>query len=268
MNTPEQQLTRLIALMAMLRSANGCPWDRRQTHGSLVPYLIEEAYEVVDAIERGLDPALCEELADVALQLVFHAQIAAERNAFTLEDVLRACAEKLVRRHPHVFQPDQQPSARPLSADDVSARWDELKRREQPPRESAVAGVPVVLPALSRAQKVQSRAAQVGFDWPDHAGILDKLDEEVTELRDALGAEPDRVADELGDVLFTVVNLARARGIDAETALRGSTARFIARFERMERMASRSLETLSPAEWDALWRAAKASERAPDSDGG
>ena len=253
--------------MARLRAPDGCPWDRRQTHQSLVPYLIEETYETVDAIEHGEPAALKEELGDLALQIAFHSQLASEAGVFTLDDVFQACADKLIRRHPHVFDPDAQ---RASTAEEVADRWEEHKRRERGdrPAPTLLDGAPKGLPALAKAHHVQRRAARVGFDWARDEDVLAKIDEEIGELREAMrGPDRSRVAHELGDLLFTVVNLARRLEVDAEAALRGGIARFASRFAHMERAAGRSLADLAPEELDRLWAAAKAAEEAaPGSD--
>jgi tetrapyrrole methylase family protein/MazG family protein len=258
---------RVAEVMARLRAPDGCPWDRRQTHQSLVPYLIEETHETVDAIEGGDPAALKEELGDVALQIAFHSQLAAEAGAFTLDDVFHACADKLVRRHPHVFDPDAQ---RASTAEEVAARWEEHKRRERGdrPAPTLLDGAPKGLSALAKAHHVQRRAARVGFDWARDEDVLAKIDEEIGELREAMrGPDRSRVAHELGDLLFTVVNLARRLEVDAEAALRGSIVRFASRFAHIERAAGRSLADLAPEELDRLWEAAKAAEEAaPGSD--
>jgi tetrapyrrole methylase family protein/MazG family protein len=253
---------RVAEIMAALRAPDGCPWDREQTHESLVPYLIEETYEAIDAIAEGKPGALKEELGDVALQIAFHAQLAAEAGAFTLDDVFRECAEKLIRRHPHVFDAS---AARARTADDVVGQWDAIKQREgKPPRgPSLLDGAPKGLPALAKAQHVQTRAARVGFDWAKADDVLAKLDEELVELRETLAEKDrDRMAHELGDVLFTVVNLARRLNLDPESALRGSVARFASRFAHMEREAGRLLAELGPRELDQLWERAKSAETA------
>lgn len=253
--------------MARLRAPGGCPWDREQSHQSLVPYLIEETYETVDAIAAGDAAALKEELGDLALQLAFHAQLAAEAGEFTLEDVFHACAEKLVRRHPHVFDPN---TAAVRTAEDVVGQWDELKRREGKPARgpSLLDGLPKGLPALAKAQQVQTRAARVGFDWAKAEDVLAKLDEEVTELQDAAATgDHHRIGHELGDLLFTAVNLARRLNLDPESALRGSIARFASRFASMEQAAGQPLNQLDLQTLDRLWEQAKAAEgRGSDSD--
>lgn len=251
---------RVAEIMAALRAPGGCPWDREQTHQSLVPYLIEETYETVDAIAGGQPAALKEELGDLALQIAFHAQLAAEVGAFTLPDVFCACADKLVRRHPHVFDAE---AARARTADDVVGQWDAIKQREGKPARgpSLLDGAPKGLPALAMAQHVQTRAARVGFDWSKAEDVLAKLDEEIVELRDAVaGGDRARVAHELGDLLFTVVNVARRLNLDPESSLRASLARFASRFAHMERAAGRPLAGLGAQELDRLWERAKAVE--------
>jgi MazG family protein len=216
----------------------------------------------VDAIAEGKPAALKEELGDVALQIAFHAQLATEAGTFTLDDVFRACADKLVRRHPHVFDAT---AARARTADDVVSQWDEIKQREgKPPRgPSLLDGAPKGLPAFAKAQHVQTRAARVGFDWTKTEDVFAKLDEEIAELRATLvETDRDRIAHELGDVLFTVVNLARRLNLDPESSLRGSIARFAARFAHMERSAVRPLAELSATDLDGLWEQAKAAETA------
>ncbi|MBI3607695.1 MAG: nucleoside triphosphate pyrophosphohydrolase [Nitrospirae bacterium] len=261
-------LRRLMDNMARLRGPQGCPWNREQTHISLVPYLIEEAHEVVDAIEQGHSASLKEELGDLLLQVVFHAQIATEEGKFTIEDVFNGCAEKLERRHPHVFGPT---SDRVTTVQEVAARWETIKQEERGGAvgPSLLERVPRGLPVLATAHQVQSRAARVGFDWTRRDDVFLKLQEELGELQEALrGADRGRVRDELGDLLFTVVNLARLLKIDAESALRGTVSRFSARFAHMERAAgNESLREMSPGELDRLWEAAKADEAPPPSSG-
>lgn len=251
--------------MARLRAPEGCPWDREQTHQSLVPYLIEETYETVDAIATGAPAVLKEELGDLALQIAFHAQLAAEEGAFTLDDVFQACVEKLVRRHPYVFDPH---AARAHTAEDVVGQWDAIKQREGKPARgpSLLDGAPKGLPALAKAQHVQTRAARVGFDWVNPEDVLAKLDEEVSELREAInGRNAHRMGHELGDLLFTIVNLARRLNLDPDSSLRACIARFAARFAHMECAAGGRLAGLSPDALDSLWRAAKDAETpAPD----
>ena len=246
----------LVEIMARLR--RGCPWDREQTHRSLLPYLIEETYEVVDAVESADDADLCEELGDLLLQIVFHAQLATECGKFSIADVTDGLANKMIRRHPHVFG-DQAVT----SVAEVWANWDQLKAQEPAglARHSRLDGIPKGLGALQRGQKMQEKAARVGFDWPTADGIRDKLAEELAELEGARrDGDEARVREELGDVFFTIVNLARALGVDAEGALRGANEKFYRRFAYMERRAEqqgRSLGDMTLDELEELWQLAK-----------
>ena len=239
------------AIQVMARLREECPWDRKQTHESLVKNLIEETYELVEAIGSGSEGQLEDELGDVLLQVLFHSNIARQAAAFDIEDVAEVLRQKLVRRHPHVFG-----DVEVEDAEEVKANWERIKETERGGvRPSLLDGVPVGMPGLERAAKIQRRAADVGFDWSQASPVLDKLSEEVEELRQAV-AEMNRVPEELGDVLFTVVNLARHLGVDPELALRGSVERFITRFGAMEAMGP--LEGLSLAELDERWEKAKA----------
>ncbi|HTW83856.1 MAG TPA: nucleoside triphosphate pyrophosphohydrolase [Candidatus Sulfotelmatobacter sp.] len=251
----------LVEIMARLRRS--CPWDREQTHASLVRYLIEETYEVVDAIEHGSDAELCEELGDLLFQIVFHSQLATERGKFSVADVIDGLSNKMIRRHPHVFG-----DAAVTSVDQVWANWEVLKSQEATglARTSKLDGIPVHLGALQRGQKMQEKAARVGFDWTDAREITDKLSEELRELTDArikagdLRPEDPHVREELGDVLFTVVNLARRLGIDAEGAMRDANAKFDKRFRYMEAYAladGRQLGDMTLDELEDLWQQAK-----------
>ncbi len=256
-----ESFDQLAGIMAHLRAPEGCPWDKVQTHETLRPYLVEESAEVLDAIAQNDPRALCEELGDLLLQVVFHAQLASENGDFSLDDVCRGISEKLVRRHPHVFGSVQ--------ADDenaVKANWDKIKREEKAARgetqTSALDGVATSLPALSQATQISKKAAHVGFEWPDEAGVWEKAREEMQELEAARNDQESsaRQAEELGDLLFTVVNIARWRKVDPELALRDVNRKFKARFEKMEAAAreeNRKLEDLSPDEWEALWQRAK-----------
>lgn len=260
----------LVRLMARLRAPDGCPWDRKQTHESLKPYLLEEAYEVLETIDRGETGLLREELGDLLLQILFHAQIASESRRFTMDDILEALAEKLVRRHPHVFGgPEHKQAA--TDAEQVLSRWEEIKRSEREQNGetgSALDGVPKTLPALLRAFQIQARASRVGFDWPEGGPVLEKLEEEVGELREVLEG-PDRegrparkaqIEAEFGDILFSLVNLARFLHVNPEDALRTATNRFMVRFHYLEAQAAKAGRTLSDmtlAEMDALWEEAK-----------
>jgi tetrapyrrole methylase family protein / MazG family protein len=247
----------LVEIMARLRL--GCPWDREQTHRTLVPYLIEETFEVVEAIEISQLDGLCEELGDLLLQILFHAQVATEVGKFSIADVVDALANKMVRRHPHVFGD--------AVIEDVDAQWrnwERLKALEKTGRQrrSRLDGIPKHLGALQRGQRMQEKAARVGFDWPDVSGVLDKLTEELHELAQARRERQDdrRVREELGDVFFSLVNLSRALGIDAETAMREANEKFARRFAFMEERAAaggKSLSDLSLGELEELWQLAK-----------
>jgi tetrapyrrole methylase family protein/MazG family protein len=252
------ELEELAALMARLRGPDGCPWDRQQTHESLRHDLLEECYEVLEAIDAGDAAQLADELGDLLLQVVFHAQIAGERGTFDLNTVARRINEKLRRRHPHVFG---EVSVR--DADEVVANWERLKREEPlaEGRRSALDGVPQALPALLRARAVQKKAARVGFDWADDdlAGPMGKIGEELAELKDEVASAGD-VEGEVGDLLFAVVNVARKLGVDAEDALRLACRRFAERFQAMEEAAQqegRALTDMTLAEMDELWEQAK-----------
>jgi ATP diphosphatase len=252
---------RLLAVMAALRTpGTGCPWDLEQTFATIAPYTIEEAYEVADAIARADFPALRDELGDLLLQVVYHSRLAEEAGHFAYPDVARGIAEKMVRRHPNVFA-----DAPVASAADQSAAWEAAKAAERGDA-GVLAGVALALPALMRAEKLTRRAARVGFDWPDAEAVLQKLDEEVAELRAELpGADPDRLEDEIGDLLFVLANLARKLAVDPEAALRRANAKFARRFAAIEAAlaaAGRTPRQASLAEMEALWTAAKAAERA------
>jgi len=268
MTSRPSPIERLKTIMATLRDPQrGCPWDVEQTFRTIAPYTIEEAYEVADAIERDDMAALKEELGDLLFQVVFHARMGEEAGLFTFDDVADVLADKMVRRHPHVFGTSEIKTA---AAQTVA--WEEHKAKERRASygeaASALAGVPVNLPALARAQKIQKRAARVGFDWGDAVPALEKVDEEVRELRAELtnrtAASPERLEEEIGDLLFAVVNVARLIGADAETALRRATLKFERRFRRVEALLAQSGKTpeqASLSEMDALWDRAKAEER-------
>ncbi|MCF8495385.1 MAG: nucleoside triphosphate pyrophosphohydrolase [Alphaproteobacteria bacterium] len=251
----------LLTIMARLRDPDGgCPWDLAQDFSSIAPYTIEEAYEVADAIERGDIENLREELGDLLLQPVYHAQMAAEKGLFDIHDVIRNVCEKMVRRHPHVFG-----DAGAHSPQDVDKIWDERKKAEKPAGDGgALEGVPLALPALSRALKLQKKAAKTGFEWTDPADILDKLEEELAEMREALQAGTlDQKADELGDLLFVLANLGRVLGVDPETALRRCNDKFERRFRGMESDATKkgqTLNALSLPDMEDLWSAQKKKE--------
>ncbi len=246
----------LIEVMARLRST--CPWDREQTHESLVPYLIEETYEVADAIEQHSDGDLCEELGDLLLQIVFHSQLATERGKFSIADVVDGLSNKMIRRHPHVFG-----DAAVSNVAEVWQNWEQLKALEPTAakRPSKLDGIPKGLGALQRGQKMQDKASRVGFDWPHIDGVRAKLAEEIAELEQARRENDVRaIREELGDVIFTVVNLARALGVDAEGAMRDANEKFYKRFTFMERRAEttgRKLGDLTLDELEELWQLAK-----------
>ncbi len=243
-------MERLFGLMARLRQ--DCPWDRVQTFETIAPFTIEEAYEVADAIAREDFDALRDELGDLLFQVAFHAHLADERGYFDVEDVVGSILDKMIRRHPHVFEP---------SAAGERPDWERAKAAERPRTASALDGLPTALPPLARAAKLQRRAGAAGFDWADVEGVLAKLDEEIAELREALdaGEGTQRVESELGDVLFTCVNLARRLDLSCDRALAGANRRFEQRFRTMERLTGRGrrLEERTPAELDALWERAK-----------
>ncbi len=253
-DTARPALLRLAAIMARLRDPEtGCPWDVAQDFSTIAPYTIEEAYEVADAIARGDMADLRDELGDLQLQIVFHARMAEEAGHFALADVIDGIADKMVRRHPHVFDDD----ARPDRATERTG-WEAIKAAERARRDQtgALAGVALGLPALLRAEKLQKRAARVGFDWPDAAGPRDKVSEEIAEVETAPNAASR--AEEIGDLLFAVVNWARHLGIDPEAALRAANAKFERRFAGMEVAAGDAFVALSLAEKEALWADAKA----------
>jgi ATP diphosphatase len=264
---PSRDIARLIELMAALRTpCTGCPWDLEQTFETIAPYTIEEAYEVADAIARNDAGELCDELGDLLLQVVFHARMAQERGAFAFGDVVEAITAKLIRRHPHVFG-----DAGALPVEAVNALWDRIKAQEKAERAAngaadrgALAGVPAGLPALMRALKLQQKASKVGFDWNDPRAVLAKIREEADEIEAALAAGAhDRVAGEVGDLMFAVVNLARHLGADPEAALRATNVKFERRFASIEAALTdrgKSPGDASLAEMDALWNAAKERE--------
>lgn len=261
--TASSDLQNLLAIMARLRTPEiGCPWDLKQTFETIAPYTIEEAYEVADAIARRDMPALKDELGDLLLQVVFHARMAEEASAFAFGDVVQALSEKLIRRHPHVFGAE-----RGLSPDEVKRLWEQIKAEERKAKSAAdsssiLGDVPPALPALTRAEKIQKRAAGVGFDWPDMTGVLDKISEEIGELKAAkTKAEAE---EELGDLLFSMVNYARRNDIDPELALRNATLKFERRFEDVEKRVNASGKPFAETPLDQLesyWQEAKRSAR-------
>ncbi|WP_134499649.1 nucleoside triphosphate pyrophosphohydrolase [Microvirga pakistanensis] len=273
---PSSDIARLLDIMAALRTPEtGCPWDLEQDFASIAPYTLEEAYEVVDAIERGDLADLRDELGDLLLQVVFHARMAEEKGAFAFPDVVEAITRKLIRRHPHVFG-----NAGSLAPEQVKVLWDEIKREEKAERRLAreamglppethqagfLGGIPTALPALTRAQKLTAKAAKVGFDWPEPGQVIDKIHEELEEVKEASSTgSRDRIEDEIGDLLFSVTNLARHFGIDPEAALRRTNAKFERRFGAVEealREQGRTLGEASLDEMEDLWVKAKSAER-------
>ena len=267
---------RLVKLQACLRAPNGCPWDVEQTHLTLRTYLIEEAYEVLEALESGDDAKFAEELGDLLLQVVFHAQIATEERRFTAADVVREIHEKMVRRHPHVFG-----EKRARNATEVLKNWEQIKAEERRAKKagqgsatadqaneaaSLLDGIPHTLPAVMQGFQLTRRASRVGFDWENVDGVIEKLHEELGELRKAKTAQAaEQIEDEIGDVLFAAVNLARFLKVDPEIALKRTNAKFTSRFQKMERMArdtGRKLADVPREEMESLWDQAKMLERA------
>lgn len=247
----------LVEVMRRLRAPDGCPWDRAQTHATLRRWLIEECYEAVEAIDRADPDGLCEELGDVLLQIVFHAQLGAEKGEFDIQDVIQRVVEKLIRRHPHVFgaATAEDPSA-------VERNWEAIKNAEKHERTSIMDGLPTALPALHRAAEIGRRAAAVGFEWKQIEDVLDKVDEELAELRESIRAgNQDAIRHEVGDLLFAITNVARWVSVDPEEALREMLARFLTRFRAIEaaaKEAGRDLRSFTLEEMDAIWNEAKA----------
>lgn len=252
----------LVKLMTTLRGPNGCPWDRKQTLPDLKPFVIEEAYEVVDAIDRDDRSALLEEIGDLLLEAVFLAEITREEGTFDVYDSITAIHDKLVRRHPHVFG-----DVEATDAEQVLVNWEKLKSAERKAEnKSVLSGVPQALPALLKASRLTEKASRVGFDWRRTDEVLDKLDEELAEFREAVGSgDPTRIHDEIGDLLFTIANVARKVDVNAEEALQSTNRKFMRRFEAMEARVherGQNLDQLTLEEMDRLWDDAKAAERA------
>ena len=259
------QLQSVISIMAKLRDPDtGCPWDAKQDFASIAPYTIEEAYEVADAIESGDRTALCDELGDLLLQVVFHARIAEEEGSFTLADVARSISDKMINRHPHVFGHSKAPDV-----DQQRQLWEDIKKaeREAKGQTGILADIPVGMPPMQRAVKLQKRAASVGFDWPDISQIIDKMHEEVAELMVEFESTPQnkqRLTDEVGDLLFVTVNLARKAGVDPETALISCNKKFEKRFNYIEQQTNAKNKSLSDSTLDdmeKLWQEAKSVKR-------
>ena len=271
MNNIAEQVNRLVEIMARLRGPDGCPWDKEQTYKDINPYMLEEVHEVMEAIDHEDYSGLKEELGDLLMHICFHCQLASEEKRFTLAEVAETISEKLIRRHPHVFGDEKAETS-----EKVLENWEKIKQKERadqakPERKTLLGGLPKAIPALVRALRIGEKTSRVGFDWPTQEGVLEKIDEELRELRDAIGSPAvrpeqsrrahDDVESELGDLLFTVANLARHSKIDPETALRKSCDRFSERFGWIENQVlpqGKKLQDLSAAEWDALWQEAKA----------
>jgi tetrapyrrole methylase family protein/MazG family protein len=258
---PKRSFDELVALMLTLRGPNGCPWDRKQTLESLKPFIVEESYEVVDAIDRNDRQALAEELGDFLLQAVFVAELTREEGSFDIYDVITTIHDKLVRRHPHVFG-----DVEAKDAEQVLVNWEKLKNEERKAEnKSVLAGVPQSLPALLKASRLTEKAARVGFDWRHAEDVFAKIEEEVGELREAVDAnDPQETHDEIGDLLFSITNIARKLGVNAEEALQSTNRKFMRRFQSMEsvvRAQGRNLDQLTLEQMDALWDQAKAAER-------
>jgi tetrapyrrole methylase family protein / MazG family protein len=254
----ERSIDELVRIMAVLRAPDGCPWDREQTHMTLRRHLLEEAYEAVAAIEAGDDDEIADELGDILLQVVFHAQIAEEEGRFDIDDVAEAIVTKLRRRHPHIFA-----DAVAHTPAEVMERWDRIKRTEKADS-GLLDGIAPTLPALTLAGKISRRAVSVGFEWKTIDDVWDKVHEEIEELKETEPGSPE-AEDELGDLLFTVVNVGRKMGVDPEEALRAASAKFTRRFAEMERVAAESgcdLAEMGIEDMEALWRRAKEGERA------
>ena len=245
-------LGELVHVVERLLGPGGCPWDQEQTHATLKKSLVEETYEAIDAIDSGDLEALREELGDLLLQPALHAGIRKSAGGWGIDDVARGIVDKLVRRHPHVFG-----DTVVAGTDDVLRNWEAIKKKEG--KASVLEGVPRSMPALARALVVSKRAARAGFEWPSMVEVLEKLDEELREVREALAErDPDHIESEIGDLLFTVVNVARWAKVDPEEALRRMIDRFTRRYRRMEVLAGSSLESLDPQAWERLWNQAKA----------
>jgi tetrapyrrole methylase family protein/MazG family protein len=249
----QKEFQRLFEIIVQLRGENGCPWDIKQTHISLREYLLEETYEALEALDQADNHKLCQELGDVLLQIMLHSQIAAEKSEFTLEDVLRNINQKLIRRHPHIFGDVQV-----KDAEEVTRNWEAIKQKERQTQESMLDSVPKQLPALAYSQDIQRRVAQVGFDWENIDGVIEKLAEEIQELKQSITLEEK--ADEFGDLMFTLVNIARRMGVDSESALRDANRKFSRRFAYMEKLCRQrglDLGKLTFDEQNLLWKEAK-----------
>ncbi len=252
----KRPLYRFEEIITALRGENGCPWDKKQTHQSLRPYLIEEAYEALDAIESGDPLHIREELGDILLQIYLHAEIAREQNQFTIDDIAESIIKKIILRHPHVFG-----DAQVRDADHVADRWEQIKKAEKPHRESILDGVPKHLPALLKAYRIQQKVSRVGFDWERIEDIAAKLDEEVGELKSAITtSDKEKITEEAGDILFSIANLLRFMQINPEEALEQTNIKFIKRFQYIEKRSAereKQIEDMTIDEMESLWQEAK-----------
>lgn len=275
--TANAHITRLLEIMKQLRNpVGGCPWDLEQNFKTIAPYTIEEAYEVLDAIERGHMDDLREELGDLLLQVVFHAQMASEQGLFNFEDVAESIADKMVHRHPHVFGNNTAPDSQVNTADKVLQQWDQIKEQEKADKNAAAEqqekrildDIPLALPALLRAQKISKKAAKAGFEWNSIDDVFLKLDEEIAELKAAIkNKDQSNIQEELGDALFVMVNIARHLGVDSEESMRSANNKFINRFNGLEDLAKvkhKGIEELTPEQLDALWNEQKTIEKQKD----
>ena len=257
---PKSEFEKLVDIMAALRGEKGCPWDKEQTRESLKPFLVEETYEVLEAIDEGNPEKIKEELGDLLFQIIFHCQVARERKEFDINDVISKITEKMIGRHPHVFG-----EATYETSEEVLKQWEERKKEEGKSRESILEGIPRELPSLLRAHRIQARASRVGFDWKQVEDVVEKLDEELKEFREALERKDQKeIEDELGDVFFVLVNISRFVGVNPEDALRKTISKFISRFRYIEMKsaeAGKSLSGMSLEEMDALWDEAKGKEK-------
>jgi tetrapyrrole methylase family protein / MazG family protein len=267
MNTSEKKyislLQDLIELMQKLRGKDGCPWDKEQSHISLKPHLIEEAYEVIDAIDSGDPSKLKEELADLFFHIIFHCQIAKEKGGFDIGDVMALCLDKMTRRHPHVFG-----EATASTPEEVLLQWEEIKKKEKgyEERKSIVDGLPKYLPALQKAQKVQKKVAKIGFDWTTIIDVIAKVDEELAEVKEAIREnKPENIEEEVGDLLFSIVNLSRFLKLDTENVLHKTIYKFVERFKKVEielTSMGKDIEKCTLEEMDAAWNKVKIRDKA------
>ncbi len=258
-----KELEELLLVMDRLRGENGCNWDKKQTHESLIPYLLEESYEVVDALEKKDKENLKEELGDLLFQIVFHSKIASETNEFEMKDVISEITQKLIRRHPHVFQTQED-----LHPDEVIANWAKIKEKEKEKKNKTLLGdIPLSFPALQRALKIQEKVSTVGFDWESTGEVLEKVEEEFNELKEEINRDPQnsiRIQEEFGDLLFSMVNLSRFLKINPETALRKANSKFENRFKFVEETAKvekNGLQNMSKEEMENLWQKSKKIDR-------